>query len=88
LVHNFRAEFPDGRREQIASQLIDYGIPHGDSSMSRTVSLPAAIGVDMILTGRIREAGVLRPVSPDIYNPILDELATLDISCKEKTVAF
>jgi saccharopine dehydrogenase-like NADP-dependent oxidoreductase len=85
LVHDFRAEFPGGRRERITSQMIDYGIPHGDSSMSRTVSLPAAIGVDMILTGRIKAVGVLRPVMPDIYNPVLDELASLDIKCHEKT---
>jgi saccharopine dehydrogenase-like NADP-dependent oxidoreductase len=65
--------------------MVDYGIPNGDSSMSRTVSLPAAIGVDMILTGRIQERGVLRPVTPGIYNPVLDELASLAISCQEKT---
>ena len=88
LFHDFRAEFPDGRREHITSRMIDYGIPRGDSSMSRTVSLPAAIGVDMILTGRIRDTGVLRPVAPGIYNPVLDELATLRISCEEKTEAF
>jgi saccharopine dehydrogenase-like NADP-dependent oxidoreductase len=88
LVHDFRAEFPDGRRERITSHLIDYGIPHGDSAMSRTVSLPAAIGVDMILNGRIRATGVLRPVTRDIYNPVLDELASLNIRCREKTEAF
>ena len=88
LFHDFRAEFPGGRREHITSRMIDYGIPNGDSSMSRTVSLPAAIGVDMILTGRIRDTGVLRPVAPGIYNPVLDELATLKISCEEKTEAF
>jgi len=88
LFHDFRAELPDGRREHITSRMIDYGIPNGDSSMSRTVSLPAAIGVDMILTGRIRETGVLRPVTASIYKPVLDELATLKISCEEKTEAF
>jgi len=88
LFHDFRAEFPGGRREHITSRMIDYGIPNGDSSMSRTVSLPAAIGVDMILTGRIRETGVLRPIAASIYNPVLDELATLKISCEEKTEAF
>ena len=85
LFHDFRAEFPDGNKERIVSELIDYGIPHGDSSMSRTVSLPAAIGVDMILTGRINATGVLRPVTPNIYNPVLNELAQLNISCKERT---
>ena len=88
LFHDFRAEFPDGHRERVVSEMIDYGIPHGDSSMSRTVSLPAAIAVDMILTGRIKETGVLRPVMPDVYNPVLDQLAELDIACKEKTQVF
>ncbi len=88
LFHDFRAEFPDGKRERIVSQLIDYGIPQGDSSMSRTVSLPAAIGVDMILTGRIRTPGVLRPVTAEIYNPVLDELVSLNIACQEKTETF
>jgi len=84
LYHDFRAEFPNGKKEKIVSELIDYGIPNGDSSMSRTVSLPAAIGVDMILTGRIDATGVLRPVTPNIYNPVLDELASMNIVCKEK----
>jgi len=88
LFHDFRADFPGGKRERIISQLIDYGIPHGDSSMSRTVSLPAAIGVHLILTGQIRTVGVLRPVAPDIYNPVLIELATLKISCDERTEAY
>ncbi len=88
LFHDFRAEFPGGKKERIVSELIDYGIPNGDSSMSRTVSLPAAIGVDMILSGRIKATGVLRPVTPDIYNPILDELVKLNISCKERTETF
>jgi len=88
LFHDFRAEFPDGKKERIVSELIDCGIPGGDSSMSRTVSLPAAIGVDMILTGRITAGGVLRPVTPNIYDPVLNELAQLNISCKERTEAF
>jgi saccharopine dehydrogenase (NADP+, L-glutamate forming) len=88
LHHDFRAEFPNGKREQIISELIDYGIPGGDSSMARTVSLPAAIGVDMILTGRMEAKGVLRPVLPEIYNPVLDELSTLNISCKERTKSY
>jgi len=88
LFHDFRAEFPDGKKERIVSQLIDYGIPGGDSSMSRTVSLPAAIGVDMILTGRITATGVLRSVAPNIYNPVLNQLARLNVSCKEWTEIY
>jgi saccharopine dehydrogenase-like NADP-dependent oxidoreductase len=56
--------------------------------MSRTVSLPAAIGAHLILQGKIDRPGVLRPVTPEIYNPVLDELATLGIECQESTETF
>jgi hypothetical protein len=85
LYHDFRAEFPDGHRERITSRLIDYGIENGDSSMSRTVSLPAAIGAHMILKGEITDTGVLVPVTPGVYNPVLDELEAMNIACVERT---
>jgi len=88
LYHDFTAELPGGKKERITSRLIDFGIEGGDSSMSRTVSLPAAIGAHMILQDKITTPGVLRPVSAEIYNPVLDELATLGIECKENTEAF
>ncbi len=84
LQHVFLTEGREGRRERITSTLIDFGVPHGDSSMSRTVGLPAAIGARLVLEGRIAEAGVRVPVTPDIYNPILDELAALGVRFKEE----
>ena len=83
LHHEFRAEYPDGRRERILSQMVDFGIPGGDSSMSRTVSLPAAIGVRRILEGEITARGVLRPVAAEVYEPVLEELEELGIECRE-----
>ncbi len=85
LHHEFIAEYPD-KKEKITSTLIDYGIPNGDSSMARTVSLPAAVGARLILDDKITATGVHIPVSPDLYNPVLDELARLNIEFKEKTV--
>ena len=85
LVHKFVARFPGKPDEHITSTLIDYGQPDGDSSMARTVSLPAAVGAKLILTGEIIDTGVHIPVKPAIYNPVLDELATMDIRCVEKT---
>jgi len=82
LHHQFKAEFPD-HRESITSTMIDFGVPGGDSSMARTVSLPAAIGTRMILEGQITKLGVLAPVYPEIYQPVLAELERLDIVCKE-----
>jgi saccharopine dehydrogenase (NADP+, L-glutamate forming) len=83
LQHVFVAVSREGRRERVTSTLVDFGIPHGDSSMSRTVGLPAAIGARLVLEGRIAETGVRVPVTADIYDPILDELATLGIRFKE-----
>jgi saccharopine dehydrogenase (NADP+, L-glutamate forming)/spermidine synthase len=85
LCHYFIAKFPSGEGERITSTMIDYGRPDGDSSMARTVSLPAAVGAKLILTGKIMKPGVHIPVTKDIYNPVLDELAAMDIRCVEKT---
>jgi hypothetical protein len=82
LQHIFTAVFPD-HRETIHSTLFDYGIPGGDSSMARTVSLPLAIAVRLILEGRIPLTGVHIPVDPVIYEPVLEELASLGISFEE-----
>jgi saccharopine dehydrogenase (NADP+, L-glutamate forming)/spermidine synthase len=84
LQHEFFASYPKAGKEKIVSTLIDYGIPGGDSSMSRTVGLPPAIGTKLILEGKIRETGVHIPVRPEIYLPILAELKTLNIAFKEK----
>ncbi len=84
LYHDFLAEFPD-KTEHINSILLDFGIPHGDSAMSRTVSLPAAIAVKLIVEEQISLTGVHIPVTPSIYNPVLKELETLGIVCKETT---
>ncbi|MFW9850471.1 MAG: saccharopine dehydrogenase C-terminal domain-containing protein, partial [Candidatus Thorarchaeota archaeon] len=79
------AEYPT-RRERITSTMIDYGIPNGDSSMSRTVALPVAIASRLILEGKINLTGVHRPIMSEIYNLILDELKTLDIKLEENVI--
>jgi saccharopine dehydrogenase-like NADP-dependent oxidoreductase len=84
LQHEFIASYPQAGKGKITSTLVDYGIPHGDSSMARTVGLPAAIATKLILEGKIKETGVHIPVLPDIYRPILDELKTHNIVFKEK----
>jgi saccharopine dehydrogenase (NADP+, L-glutamate forming)/spermidine synthase len=84
MHHEFIAEYPD-KKQRITSTLIDYGIPNGDSSMSRTVALPVAIASKMILDRKITLTGVHRPIIPEIYEPILEELETLNIKMDEKT---
>jgi saccharopine dehydrogenase (NADP+, L-glutamate forming) len=83
LQHEFMAEYPD-RKQKITATMVDFGIPHGDTSMSRTVGLPAAIGVRMILQGKINMTGVHTPVIPEIYEPVLEELEQLGIGFTEE----
>jgi saccharopine dehydrogenase-like NADP-dependent oxidoreductase len=83
LHHEFIADY-DGKEQRITSTMIDYGIPNGDTSMARTVSLPAAIGVHMILQDEITVKGVHMPILPNIYNPVLKELENLTIKVVER----
>jgi saccharopine dehydrogenase (NADP+, L-glutamate forming) len=84
LQHIFLATWPDGKREVIKSSMLDFGSPATNTSIARTVALPAAIAVRMILENKIDAVGVHRPVIPQIYNPVLDELKTLGVEMKEE----
>jgi saccharopine dehydrogenase-like NADP-dependent oxidoreductase len=84
LQHDFMAEFEDNSKEHIVSLMIDYGIPNGDSAMSRTVSLPAAIATKFICDGTFDGiTGVHIPNMPEVYNPVLDELESMNIKMKD-----
>lgn len=86
LYHEFIAYYPEEKKkEKITSTLVDYGIPGGDSAIARTVGLPAGIGVKLILQGKINIKGVCIPVIPEIYEPVLQELESLGIICRERT---
>lgn len=82
MHHEFTAVYDD-KKEYLTSTLVNYGEPHGDSAVARTVAFPAAIAVKMILNNTIRMTGVHIPIIPEIYNPILDELETMDIKFSE-----
>jgi saccharopine dehydrogenase-like NADP-dependent oxidoreductase len=84
LQHIFLASYPDGKREVIKSSMLDFGSPSTNTSIARTVALPAAIAVKMILEKKIEVTGVHRPVIPQIYNPVLNELKALGIEMKEE----
>jgi saccharopine dehydrogenase-like NADP-dependent oxidoreductase len=84
MQHIFLASFPGGSKEVIKSTMLDFGTPATDTSIARTVALPAAIGVEMILNNRISARGVHIPVIPEIYNPILDRLEEMEIKMAEE----
>ena len=84
LQHIVFAKYPNGRSEVIKSSMIDFGSPATNTSIARTVALPAAIAVRLILENKIAAKGVCRPVIPEIYNPVLTELKSLGIEMKEE----
>jgi len=84
MQHEFVVRYAD-RTEKILSTMVDYGIPNGDTSMSRLVGLAAAIAARMILQGEIDLPGVQVPMVPAIYEPVLEELATLGVRFTETT---
>lgn len=87
LEHVFDVEYPDGAREQVRSRLAQTGDPWGDSAMARTVSLSAAIASRVLLERGLEDAGVQIPVSREIYEPVLEELAERGIELVETHIA-
>jgi saccharopine dehydrogenase-like NADP-dependent oxidoreductase len=83
MQHIFTVKNVDGTSEKIKSSLLDFG-DEKYTSIARTVALPAAIGVKMILDGKIQITGVHIPIKKEIYEPILDELENLGIRMKEE----
>jgi len=65
----------DDRLSRVTLTLLAFGEVGGDSAMARTVGLPAAIATRLILEGKVTEPGVRLPTTPDLYGPILEELA-------------
>ncbi|MEW5825270.1 MAG: saccharopine dehydrogenase C-terminal domain-containing protein [Candidatus Bipolaricaulota bacterium] len=84
MQHEFTVTYP-GRSEKVVSTLVDFGIPKGDTSMSRLVGLPAAIAARRILAGEIDLVGVHVPMLPEIYEPVLGELEAMGVRFREST---
>jgi len=77
LVHEIEVEYPDDERlaERITSTLLAEGEAGGFTAMAKTVGLPAAIAVRLLLGGELQMTGSHLPTHPSIYEPVLRELA-------------
>jgi saccharopine dehydrogenase-like NADP-dependent oxidoreductase len=88
LQHEILAQYNEdsNRREKIISTLIEYGEPDGFTAISKTVGLPAAIAVKLLMTGKLEERGCHIPINKEIYTPVLDELEREGIKFVERIV--
>jgi saccharopine dehydrogenase-like NADP-dependent oxidoreductase len=75
----------NGQKTVTEASMVVKGDDTENTAMAKTVGLPLAIATRMILEGRVTQRGVLLPISPDIYRPVLDELAANGLSFTEKT---
>jgi saccharopine dehydrogenase-like NADP-dependent oxidoreductase len=71
---------------EITSHMACIGEDRTYTAMSNTVGLPVAICAKMILTGQLQNRGVVMPIIPEIYNPVLDELEEFGIHFVEKEI--
>ncbi|MEI6312829.1 MAG: saccharopine dehydrogenase C-terminal domain-containing protein [Bacteroidota bacterium] len=83
MLHQFEYEL-DGVSKSLTSSLVVLGEDKIHTAMAKTVGLPIAIACKLILNGTIQDKGVLIPVQPSIYEPIMQELKSFGISFVEK----
>ncbi|KAI3480511.1 hypothetical protein L1887_57358 [Cichorium endivia] len=86
--HKFEIETANGEHKTLTSTLLDYGIPHGTSSMAKLVGVPCAIATRLILEGHpaLTKVGILAPYTKDICDPIRLELEKEGIALEERYV--
>ncbi|AXT18368.1 saccharopine dehydrogenase [Flavobacteriaceae bacterium AU392] len=87
MYHKFGYEL-NGKQHQIDATMVTLGEDQTYTAMAKTVGLPVAIATLAILNKKITTPGVQRPIKPEIYNPILDELEDFGIVFKEKEVPY
>ncbi|KAH7296234.1 hypothetical protein KP509_26G014900 [Ceratopteris richardii] len=93
LHHEIEIKYGHGHcSEKHVATLLEFGdmgtvtkdpFQKNHSAMARTVGLPAAVGAELLLAGRINLRGVLRPLHPQIYAPVLEALQSSGINIKE-----
>ena len=73
------------KNKQIRSCLIVKGEDRVHTAMAKTVGLPLGIAAKIILQNKINLTGLHIPVVPEIYEPVLEELALNEIQFNEVT---
>lgn len=74
MQHVFEYEL-NRRKKKLTSTLIMKGTNGNDTAMSKLVGLPLGIFVKLLLLGKISTTGVNIPIMPEVYEPVMQELA-------------
>lgn len=86
LVHEMDVEYPDSdlANERVIDTMVDFGVPLEMSAMAKTVGLPTALAVEMILAGELSLTGCQLPTHPSICDPILSRLKAAGLRFTER----
>jgi saccharopine dehydrogenase-like NADP-dependent oxidoreductase len=76
----------NGQQNKLNSSLLVFGDDPRYTAMAKTVGLPVAIAVKLILSGAINSVGVKIPTAKDIYVSVLKELEENGINFVEELV--
>ena len=85
MQHQFEY-IQNGKKNKLNSSLLVFGDDPRYTAMAKTVGLPVAIAVKLILSGAINSVGVKIPTTKDIYVPVLKELKENGINFIEELV--
>jgi saccharopine dehydrogenase-like NADP-dependent oxidoreductase len=72
-----------GKRRRRTSTLVVKGEDSMHTAMARTVGLPLGIAAKLLIEGKVGVRGVQIPVMPELYLPVLNELAAHGIVFEE-----
>lgn len=74
----------EGKKRKITSSMLVKGEDQTHTAISKTVGLPAGMGAKLILQGKFSHPGVIVPVYPGLYEPVLRELEEYGIGFEER----
>jgi alpha-aminoadipic semialdehyde synthase len=86
MMHRITAHFPSTNRTRVyTATLTRRGESDIRSATAITVGAPVGITAQLALSGALRgKKGLLIPTDPDIYKPVLEQLAAMGITMHEK----
>jgi len=84
MLHELAYTGADGHTGSTSSCLVVHGEDHLRTAMAKTVGLPLGIAAVLILDGKIKLTGLHIPILPEVYTPVMEELAHQGIHFKEE----
>ncbi|HET7002436.1 MAG TPA: saccharopine dehydrogenase C-terminal domain-containing protein, partial [Puia sp.] len=83
MLHEFEYML-EKRKYSLRSSLVVKGENAMRTAMAKTVGLPLGIAAKLILEGKMPVSGLHIPIIREIYEPVLEELATEGIRFREE----